>query len=86
MSQKLEALQRLIEIREEMAELIHETQDLVRTEFPGNYSNAEAYWIAHIKSALGDMGYPTYSTTFHGALESMEEEVYEGEEEEDFFE
>jgi hypothetical protein len=27
------------------------------------------------------MGYPTYSTTFHGALESMEEEVYEGEEE-----
>jgi len=86
MSQKVEALQRLIEIREEMAELIHETQDLVRTEFPGNYSNAEAYWIAHIKSALGDMGYPTYSTTFMTFLEGNEEGAYEDEEEEDFFE
>ena len=89
MSQKVEALQRLIEIREEMAELIHETQDLVRTEFPGDYPNAESYWIAHIKCALGDMGYPTYSTTFHGALESIEGEVYDVEdedEEENYFE
>lgn len=79
MSNKVEVFERLQEIREEMAELIHETENLMRSDFKSEYHNAEAYWIAHIKSALGDMGYPTYSTTFFSALESIEGEVYEGE-------
>jgi hypothetical protein len=91
MSQKVEAFERLMELREEMAVAVQEVEGIMRQEFKHKYQNAEAYWIAHIKSALGDMGYPTYSTTFHGALESMEEEVYEGEEkdeeeEENYFE
>jgi len=81
--QKAESFQRLVEIREEMAELVHEAQNLVRQDFRNDYSNAEAYWLAHLKCALGDMGYPTYSTTFSKFLESNEEEAYE---DEDYFE
>ena len=83
MSQKVEAFERLQEIREEMVELIQETQELMRAEFKHEYQNAGAYWIPHIKSALGDMGYPTYSTTFSSALGSLEDAVYEVEEFED---
>ena len=86
MSQQAEAFQRLVEIREEMVELIQETQHLVRSDFKSDYPNAEAYWIAHIKCALGDMGYPTYSSTFSQFLEGNEEGAYEDDEEEDFFE
>jgi len=84
---KEQAFNRLVEIREEMEDMIRETEQLMRKEFRGEYTNAEVYWIAHIKNALGNMGYHTYSTTFYGALESIEGEVYEEEiEGEDGFE
>jgi hypothetical protein len=82
MSNAAEKLNRLVEIREEMEELIRETESIMRKEFHSEYQNAEVYWIAHIKNAIGGMGYHTYSTTFTGALEALEGEVY-GETEED---
>jgi hypothetical protein len=86
---KEQAFNRLVEIREEMEDMIRETEQLMRKEFSYEYQNAEVYWIAHIKNALGNMGYHTYSTTFYGALESIEGEVYDvedEEEEENYFE
>ena len=80
---KEQAFNRLVEIREEMEEMIRETEQLMRKEFSHEYQNAEVYWIAHMKTAMGGMGYHTYSTTFAGALESIEGEVYETEEEEE---
>ena len=81
------AFNRLVEIREEMEEMIRETEQLMRKNFRGEYVNAEVYWIAHIKNALGGMGYHTHSSTFLSALNSIEgeEDSYE-EEEEDYFE
>ena len=55
MSQKVEAFERLMELREEMAVAVQEVEGIMRQEFKHEYHNAEAYWIAHIKSALGDM-------------------------------
>ena len=87
---KEQAFNRLVEIREEMEDMIRETEQLMRKEFRGEYMNAEVYWIAHVKNALGNMGYQTHSTTFSSALESIEGEVYdvedEDEEEENYFE
>jgi len=80
---KEQAFNRLVEIREEMEEMIRETEQLMRKEFRGEYTNAEVYWIAHIKNALGGMGHHTHSTTFYSALESIEGEVYDVEEEVD---
>lgn len=85
MSQKAEAFQRLVEIREEIDELIHEAADLVRSEFRSDYANADSYWIPHIKSALGSDNYPTYSPTFQSFLESNEEEAFEEEDEDEDF-
>jgi len=64
--------------------MIRETEQLMRKEFRGEYMNAEVYWIAHVKNALGNMGYQTHSTTFSSALESIEGEVYDVEDEEYF--
>lgn len=77
MDNKIEAFNRLMEIRDQMQELIGETESIVRSEFPKDYPNAEAYWIAHIKSALGGYGYHTYSSTFESALDYYERQVYE---------
>lgn len=74
MDTKYEAFERLNEIFEEMDALISEVDSLTRSEFPYEYENARVYWIAHIKSALGNYGYHTYSTTFNSFLESLEKE------------
>ena len=81
---KEQAFNRLVEIREEMEDMIRETEQLMRKEFSYEYQNAEVYWIAHMKTAMGNMGYRTYSTTFSSALESIEGEVYDVEDEEYF--
>jgi len=81
---KEQAFNRLVELREEMEDNIREVEQLMRKNFSHEYGNAEVYWIAHTKTALGNMGYHTYSTTFSGCLESLEEEVYgEADEDED---
>lgn len=80
---KIDSLNRLMEIRDQMGELISEADDLVRREFPYDYPNASSYWLAHIKCSLGGYGYHTYSTTFLSALESYEEECYDDEREEE---
>ena len=80
MNTKYEAFQRLNDIFEEMNALISEVESLTRSEFPYEYENARAYWIGHIKSALGNHNYPTYSTTFESALRFIDEEMNEMEE------
>ena len=76
MDTKYEAFQRLNELFEQMDALISEVDDLTRSEFPYEYENARSYWIAHIKSALGNHGYYTYSTTFQSFLEELEKKFY----------
>ena len=80
------AFDRLVEIQDQMEEMIRETEQLMRENFRSEYVNAEVYWIAHIKNALGGMGYHTHSSTFLSALNSIEgkEDTY-NEDEEDLF-
>lgn len=75
---RYESLDRLNDIHQEMSRLIEEAEGLVRADFPESYPNAEAYWLAHLKCALGGHGYHTYSTTFLSFLESGDEEEEEG--------
>ena len=77
---KSQALERLMELREDMDDAIREASDIIRQEFNGEYASANSYWIAHIKSALGDENYPTYSPTMSSTLNRIEEEVYEEDE------
>ena len=57
----IEALDRLIEIREEMAELLGEAGEvLARTDY-SLHNAAEAYWLSHISTALGTNGYSMLS-------------------------
>jgi len=78
-NEKVNAFDRLLAIRNEMDELIYEADTLVRADFKRQYPNASGYWIAHIKSALGNSEYPTYATTFDKFLEEAEEEAFEEE-------
>ena len=77
---KQDSLERLIEIREEMQELIQEASGLMRADFRNEFRSADSYWIPHIKSALGCDNYPTYSPTMESTLNSLEEETYEEDE------
>jgi hypothetical protein len=81
MTDKIEAFHRLFALRDQIEAAIDEVSTIMRKDFPYEYQNAEVYWIAHIKSALGGYGYSTYSTTFQSALESLEEELYDDERE-----
>lgn len=77
MSKRIQQFERLQQLREEMVEQLREVEDIMREDFAHEYTNAEVYWIAHIKNALGGMGYYTHSTTFESALESIEQQVYD---------
>ncbi|MCA1806862.1 MAG: hypothetical protein LC687_03220 [Actinobacteria bacterium] len=80
---KSQAFERLMELREDMDDAIREASDIIRQEFNSEYASANSYWIAHIKSALGDENYPTYSPTMTSTLVNIEEDTYEEEECED---
>lgn len=80
MYDKVENFHRLFDLRDKISDALYEVERIMKNEFPSEYQNAEVYWIAHIKSALGGYGYHTYSTTFLSALEVLEEEIYGREE------
>jgi len=79
--EKVEAFNRLTELQEEMNESIRETEQIMRKQFPYEYRNAEAYWIAHLKTALGNHGFTnsTRSPTFLSCLNKLEDNVYDNE-------
>lgn len=66
-------LSQLEDLRYEIVEAIQNADKLLR----GNrhYNSASGYWIAHIKSALGDMGYSTHATTMQDTIDSIREET-----------
>jgi hypothetical protein len=50
----------LMEIQQEMLELVNRAEGLLKGYAPKHVTaQAQAYWIAHIKSALGDENYDT---------------------------
>jgi hypothetical protein len=71
-----ESLDRLLEIKEEIKELLDEAIGLVRDHAPGAASRAEAYWYPHILCALdkdhGYMGGSMY--TLQSAIDEMDED------------
>lgn len=73
----------LEEIHEQMTELLRQADRLVHS--VGNRSieaRAEGYWIAHIKSALGGMGYSTHATTLEDTIGEIANLAYGDDEEE----
>ena len=65
----VEACEELDNLREQMFEALEQATAIVN-QFPGARDRAEAYWIAHIKSALGGVEYDTHATTM---LDTMTE-------------
>ena len=55
------AIDRLIEIREEMAELLGEAAEVLVHADRSLHNAAEAYWLSHIGTALGIDGYSMLS-------------------------
>ena len=73
-----EALERCMDIREEMFQLVSEAEDLIRaTEERDLETRSISYWIGHIRCALGSDNYSTYSFTMRDMLEELEERAYE---------
>ena len=57
----IEALERLVDIRDEMSTLLGEASEiLARTDY-SLHNAAEAYWLSHISTALGTNGYSMLS-------------------------
>lgn len=59
----------LADLRKQMLELLGDAARVVRGTHEGNA--AEAYWIAHIKTALGGSEYRTHATTMLNTIESL---------------
>jgi hypothetical protein len=56
-------------IRDNIIELLNDAELIVRDTSEG--SIAQTYWIGHIKSALGDDDYKTYSTTMRDSIRNL---------------
>ncbi len=66
------AAQELLDIRKGIAMLLDQASGVLRdVERSGERNAAEAYWMAHIKCALGDMGYSTHATTMIDTINSL---------------
>ncbi len=84
MSNILEALDRCMEIREEIFQLLSEAEDLIRaTEERDLETRSNSYWLGHMRCALGSDAYSTYSYTMRDLLEELEERGYNEEREEE---
>lgn len=75
-----EDVERLLDIKDEMKELLHEAASLIRGTNQERFS--ESYWIAHIKMALDkDHGYLTSGhDTMQATIEALEAQLDEQEE------
>ena len=84
MSNIIEALDRCMEIREEIFQLLSEAEDLIRsTEERDLETRSNSYWLGHMRCALGSDAYSTYSYTMRDLLEELEERGYNEEREEE---
>lgn len=81
---KSEALDDLMELKNQMDQLVSQIEDTLRSTFPEQYESARVYWLAHIKSALGEHGYSTTSPTFTSTLEEIEGTTYDDGDEEEY--
>lgn len=66
--------QELLDIRQEIAVLLEQAEGVLR-EVPNQSERgpAEAYWLAHIRCALGDFGYMTHATTMLDTINGLTE-------------
>lgn len=73
---------------DEMTRLIHSAERLVRKIAKDNHADiiakrAEAYWIGHIKEALGSEMHSSHTTTMLNTIEDFKDGVDEDEEDEE---
>ena len=59
----------LDEIRDEVKDLMRKARSLLRG--TSEYGAADAYWLAHIETALGGGRYRTYSTTMRDSINGL---------------
>lgn len=88
-----ESYKRLVAIREEMMDLLHEAKEIMRREADAHtYQAAKSYWIGQIDVALGGGAFvDTYDTTMQKHLKQLnpgdkneeDDEEYEETEDED---
>lgn len=73
MTDMTETAAKLEDLRDQMLMLVEEATQLLRhTDVPElTYERARQYWIGHIKSALGDDNYPTYSPTMQSTIDEL---------------
>ena len=57
----IEALDRLVDIRDEVAQLLGEASEILAHTDDNLFQAAESYWLAHIASALGTEGHSMLS-------------------------
>jgi hypothetical protein len=50
--EKIEAINRLREMQQEIGDLVHEAKDIIKEVAPEEYERARRYWGAHIEGAL----------------------------------
>jgi hypothetical protein len=50
--EKVEAINRLREIQQEIGDLVREAKDIIKEVAPGEYERARRYWGAHIEGGL----------------------------------
>ena len=67
--------QELLEIRNEIAGLLEQAEGVLReVNDQGERQSAEAYWLPHIRCALGDFGFSTYSPTMFSTITALTED------------
>jgi hypothetical protein len=64
-----------------LANSLHSIEVLIRQNLPRKYRQMESYTLAHIKSAIGGMGYPeSYtSVSLNALIEQLREHSYDDE-------
>lgn len=50
--ERQEAIDRLMEIQDEIDGLVQEAKEIIKEAAPGEYERARRYWAAHIEGAL----------------------------------
>ena len=66
------AAEELADLREEICGLLEQAESILRTlDDQGERRSAEGYWLAHLRCALGDLGYTTHSPTMFSTIEAL---------------
>jgi len=74
-NEMIEALDSMIDLKNQLDDIVDELEQIIRRTFPRNYSRAQAYWLGHMKSAIGGYGYSSMCS-LEDTLHECEELAY----------